>query len=325
MKKLLVPFLVLALVVLTVPAWAQRPNGNNNLDHHCDVSLDGQVTFNKCVHIDQTRSDQYFTAIGCARDPYDFRPDARADAEAVKNDLNFGNQLYVGASTFTDSLCFSFNDFNGIGQSNQAAGNMNNQGNVVSVAAVGSAKTYASALAAVGDSNVGNHISVNYKPDVTITKKDGEGEFSVGPIRGRLDYCETVICVKPSCEILHQTDSLIGSFNNFNGIGQSNQSAGNMNNQNNVVAVAAGIVVDPYVSGGGRGNDFCKDAVAVSASELALNNTCNSFCVDKASFTNTMVGSFNNFNGIGQSNQSAGNMNNQANVISVAASMKVNP
>jgi hypothetical protein len=89
------------------------------------------------------------------------------------------------------------------------------------------------------------------------------------------------------------------------------------------VSVAAGVVVGYYV--GGSGFDFCKDAVAVSGAELALNNTHNQFFAGKVDFNNTVSGSFNGFNGIGQSNQSAGNMNNQANVISVAASMKINP
>ena len=33
-----------------------------------------------------------------------FEPKARADAEAVKNDLNYNNELEVGASTFKDNL-----------------------------------------------------------------------------------------------------------------------------------------------------------------------------------------------------------------------------
>jgi len=277
MKKLLVPIMVLALVALAVPALASN---NHQQEHNCNVSLDGKVDLNKCVFVNQVRNDFYTTTI-CQR----FDPAARADAEAVKNDLNAGNHLYVGASDFKDDMVCSFNYFNGIGQSNQAAGSMNNQGNTVAVAAVGNAKTYASALAAVGDNNTGNNITVRY---------------------GFFDFCAE----------LTQKDCMFGSFNGFNGIGQSNQSAGSMNNQNNVVAVAAGVVVGNTVGGAGSFADFCKDAVAVSASELALNNTCNTFCVDKATFTNTMVGSFNGFNGIGQSNQSAGNMNNQANVIS---------
>jgi hypothetical protein len=302
MKKLLVPIMVLALVAVTVPVLAQM-GGNSQYyqQQQCNVSLDGKVDLDKCVTIKQFRDDCYRTFIFTC-----FEPAARADAEAVKNDLNKENELYIGAATLKDEVCSSFTWFNGIGQSNQSAGSMNNQGNVVAVAAVGSAKTYASSLAAVGDTNTKNVISVTYE----AVQPDGN-TFSFLPGYHRED------------PVLKQTDTLNYSFNHFNGIGQSNQSAGSMNNQNNMVSVAAGIVVDPYV--GGNGFDFCKDAVAVSGAELALNNTCNTFTVCKAEFTNTVSNSFNNFNGIGQSNQSAGNMNNQANVISVAASLKINP
>jgi hypothetical protein len=298
MKKLLVPIMVLALVALTVPALAQ-PSG-------CNVCLSGSVTLNKTVTVNDSRSDCYNTSIGSYFGPKVFDPAARADAEVIKCDLNTGNTLTATDLTFKDEMCFSWNGFTGIGQSNQAAGNMNNQGNAVAVAAVSNAKTYASALTSVTENNHDNHINNN---NIAVTYD------SVG-IPGWPCPVPTPPVIK-----LDQHDVLSYSFNCFTGIGQSNQSAGNMNNQNNVVAVAAGVL--PSV--GSPSSDFCKDAVAVSATDLALNNCGNSFCVDKATLTNSMTGSFNGFTGIGQSNQSAGNMNNQANVISVAASVKVNP
>jgi len=306
MKKLLVPIMVLALVAVAVPVFAsgQYDGGSQYQQQECNVSLDAKVDLDKSVKIYQTRDDYYKTFIFTC-----FEPAARADSEAVKNDLNKENYLEIGASTLTDEVCSSFSWFKGIGQSNQSAGSMNNQGNVVSVAAVGSAKTYASSLAMVGDTNTKNQINILYEAD-DVQPTGFNSIFNPYP--------------QHDPAVLKQTDSLKYSFNYFDGIGQSNQSAGSLNNQNNVVSVAAGIVVDPYV--GGNGFDFCKDAVAVSGAELALNNTNNKFFAGaKAEFTNTMTQSFNTFNGIGQSNQSAGNMNNQANVISVAASMKINP
>ena len=120
---------------------------------------------------------------------------------------------------------------------------------------------------------------------------------------------------------LTQTDTMISSFNGFIGIGQSNQSAGSMNNQNNAVSVAAG--VNDGGSGGWCGFSGGSGMVAMAGSELAMTNSCNKFQLDKATFTNNMTGSFNSFVGIGQSNQSAGNMNNQANVVSVAAAVSL--
>jgi hypothetical protein len=305
MKKLLVAIMVLALVALTVPVWAEN---NSVSDPQCNVSLDANVYLLKLVLIAQLRADLYFTGIFTC-----FEPAARADAEVVKNDLNSYNEItydpqFCGNSSFEDTMTGSFSNFNGIGQSNQSAGSMNNQGNVVAVAYVSNAQTYASSLAAVGDTNTQNNIQVNYGRQENDGPADRFGFNHYDPV-------------------LTQTDKMNDSFNRFTGIGQSNQSAGSLNNQNNVVAIAAGVGEksrDGYQDSRSQGRDF-GSSVAVAAAELALNNTCNKFCVDKVTFTNTMTGSFNGFTGIGQSNQSAGNMNNQVNVISVAASVKINP
>ena len=268
MKRLLVLSLVVALLALAVPGWGDTPPGNGgSLDQHCDVSLDAQVIVTKKLTITQYRYDDASTGTRAH-----FEPKARADAEAAKNDLNKGNEFNLGDDpVFMDDMRGSFKDFCGIGQSNQAAGQMNNQGNIVSVAFVKSDQAYSSTLAAVGSINVGNDFEVN-------------------------------------SSLLKQTDAISDSFNGFAGIGQSNQAAGNMNNQNNVVGASAG-VEDPHSA---------PTMVAMSGSELALTNTCNEVKISNAVFTNSMDGSYKGFTGIGQSNQSAGNMNNQANVVSVA-------
>lgn len=295
MKKVIIASMVVALVALTVPIGAFGQPSYRCCGDDCNVNLDVKVDVDKYVDIYQTRSDYYQT---CIRESFD--PAARADAEAVKCDTNKDNSISFSnclvKADFEDEMTGSFKDFNGIGQSNQAAGNMNNQGNTVAVAAVGNAKTYASSLAAVSAKNKDNEITYG---NVNVS-------YLFDP---------------------KQTDSMSGSFNRFNGIGQSNQSAGHMNNQNNVVAVAAGVLVEGTISGGYGYGDLCKDAVAVANSELALNNTCNTICFNNGNvqFKNCMDSSYNNFNGIGQSNQSAGNMNNQVNSVSVAASVKVTP
>ncbi|MCK9376125.1 MAG: hypothetical protein M0P73_08250 [Syntrophobacterales bacterium] len=286
MKKVLAVLTIATLVAFAVPAFADDccPPPPPSLDGHCDVSLDGQVTFTKDVTITQTRTDNYTTRINKL-----FDPKARADAEAVKNDLNNGNDMWVSNSTFDDTMTGSFQFFQGIGQSNQAASNMNNQGNIVAVAYAGAQDVYSSSLAASGVSNSGNFYGGGYSYP---------------------------------CSDLDQTDTMTGSFQYFQGIGQSNQSAGSMNNQNNVVSVAAG------VDDNGSGGYFCGwggkgSMVAMAGSELAMNNTNNTFCLSKADFSTNMSSSFIAFQGIGQSNQSAGNMNNQCNVVSVAAAVSL--
>ncbi len=284
MKKLLVPIMVLALVALTVPVWAGA--GDCYSAPQCNISLDGSVTFSKCVTIHETQCDTYFTTTFAC-----FEPQARADAEAIKNDSNNGNCLTIGAlllkdPQFTDTMCSSFDGFTGIGQSNQSAGSMNNQGNAVAVAYVGNSKTYASSLAAVGDDNFNNNITYSFSPCTTS-----------------------------------QADNMNCSFNCFTGIGQSNQSAGSMNNLNNVVSIAAGVAEQSGCKSV-EDSSICSGSVAVASSDLALNNCGNRMDVcGNVCFSNSMTGSYNNFTGIGQSNQAAGNMNNQVNVISVAASV----
>ncbi len=297
MKKVLAVLSIAALVALAVPAMAGYPgNTTQPLDEHCDVSLDGQVTFTKNVTIHQDRTDNYTTSLV----PFKvFDPKARADAEAVKNDLNYNNDMEIGDSTFKDRMCGSFSNFLGIGQSNQAAGQMNNQGNIVAVGFVSSNDAYSSALTAVGVSNQHNDYSTNHR-------KDGYGCY--------VDWWHPETTVT-------QADNMLNSFNGFTGIGQSNQSAGSMNNQNNAVAVAAGVNDDS--PGGWCGFSGGGSMVAMAGSELAMTNSCNKVNIDKATFTDNMNGSFNGFTGIGQSNQSAGNMNNQCNVVSVAAAVSL--
>ena len=304
MKKVLVASIVVALVALSAPLWAQTAGflpGNTTapLDGHCDVSLDAQVIIKKDVTITQDRTDRYTTSLVPFKT---FDPKARADAESVKNDLNYNNYMEVGDATFTDNMRDSFTGFIGIGQSNQAAGQMNNQGNVTAVAFVSNNDAYSSALTAVGVSNKNNEYSANHRKDSTGCYTDWWTPATT----------------------LTQTDNMNNSFNTFIGIGQSNQSAGSMNNQNNAVAVAAGVQDDAGSTHGWAG-DFKGGGsmVAMAASELAMTNSCNKFQLDKATFTNNMNGSFNGFVGIGQSNQSAGNMNNQANVVSVAATVSL--
>jgi hypothetical protein len=83
-------------------------------------------------------------------------------------------------------------------------------------------------------------------------------------------------------------------------------------------ALAPGVV---GVSAGAEDPRRAPTMVAMSGSELALTNTCNEVKISDAVFINSMEGSYKGFTGIGQSNQSAGNMNNQSNVVSVAVAV----
>jgi len=197
-----------------------------------------------------------------------FDPDSRAMAEVVTKQINENNSYCLFDPKYSDKIECSFNDFKGIGQVNQAAGSMNNQANIVSAAVTSKENVWANAE--VIDYQLNVHLVYDPK---TI---DPNANFS----------------------------SLIeGSFTKFTGLGQVNQAPGFANNQNNVVAIAFS-------------NCGAKVAEAdVNLDQVNVNNYVNDNCIVR---TNLVTDSFNGFTGIGQVNQSAGNFNNQANIVAFA-------
>jgi hypothetical protein len=100
------------------------------------------------------------------------------------------------------------------------------------------------------------------------------------------------------------TDDILSSFNEFTGIGQVNQAAGYNNNQGNVVAAAL-VSTD-------------KDVAAMTEVAVEQTSYFNTLYSELDYSFDTISNSFNNFTGIGQVNQAAGSMNNQANIVSIA-------
>ena len=196
-------------------------------------------------------------------------PNALAECDVFKCDLNQAGYVDTFYGLYKDDINGSFTNFTGIGQANQAAGYLNNQANIVAAAVVSTDNAAAMTEVAVDQTNYFNTL-------------DAAGSVSI--------------------------DSICYSFNNFNGIGQANQSAGHMNNQNNVVAISAGL------------GSSCRadEVVAANDTYLTQKNTLGEAKVCFAYNSNNINGSFNGFTGIGQVNQSAGSMNNQANIVSIA-------
>jgi len=254
MKKFIIVLMAISLMALAVPALA-------------DCDLDFTVDVTKTATVDKYVSiDKYFTFVVTAY----IDPDALAECDVFKCDLNEHNKVDSYLGTYTDDLTCSFNNFTGIGQANQAAGYGNNQGNIVAAAIVSTDKKVAA-----------------------MTEVAVEQKSYFNTLYSELDY---------------SFDTISGSFKEFTGIGQANQSAGHMNNQNNVVAISAGLT------------DRCGDDGVVAANDtyLTQKNSANWAFPSYALNVNTVTNSFNNFTGIGQVNQAAGSMNNQANVVSIA-------
>lgn len=262
MKKLLPLVLVALLVAFTMPAIAANVDANvyvYELFAKADLILKAKADLELKVVV-----DCYVTKIDET-----FKPNGRVMSQVVKSQINEDSSFCLYDPKYSDLIEKSFNNFNGIGQANQAAGSMVNQANVVSVAV-------ASKDAAWASSEV-----------IDFQLNDGCG-FDPDPTRANF------------------ADKIDGSFNDFKGIGQANQSAGMANNQNNVVSIAA------------------SKGVMVAESDVRLQqvNVNNGLYDSNIVRTNTITGSFNSFKGIGQVNQSAGSFNNQSNVVSVVAATR---
>jgi hypothetical protein len=175
-------------------------------------------------------------------------------------------------NTIQDSILFNV----GIVGVNQDSGNMNNQANAIAVAVVDvtGVGAFANPQAAAEQINTFNFV---WEVDPTI--------------------------------VLRKADYLINSVNNNTGIVGVNQSVGNMNNQGNAVAVAAGLVLTGDVGG---------VVIALAEADLGQVNAENIVLEQASQKLDWIQGSINNNHGITSVNQSAGNMNNQGNVVAIS-------
>lgn len=100
--------------------------------------------------------------------------------------------------------------------------------------------------------------------------------------------------------------SINNSVNDNTGIAQVNQNAGSFNNQLNSVALGLG---------------FTNGAVALAESSLGQWNTNNAISEFNNARTASMAGSVNSNTGVTMGNQAAGHMSNQANMVSISATV----
>lgn len=190
--------------------------------------------------------------------------DDAAESEALANQTNKFN-FEFDKFAFSESIG-SVDGNDGITGVNLSSGNMNNQANAVSVAVVTASDDSRGAFAESQAGADQKNFENNYKSIVSVSTSD-----------------------------------LTVSGNN--GITGVNQSSGHMNNQANVVSVAA--------------STLDQGGIALSEADLGQVNTRNRvFNFDSQSFAFAQVSGNDGITGV---NQSSGHMNNQANVVSVAA------
>lgn len=212
------------------------------------------------------------------------RAEKAAESDALINQTNFANRACENCAEKKDVIDWSVNSNTGIVTVNQSAGNMNNQGSALSIAVD------------VRDGDGGNNHGTGgfAESQAAVDQKNG--------VDGR-EYREGNII--HSINILFREATIENSINSNSGVVLVNQSPGNMNNQANAVSVAVSL----------------KGGVAMSEADLGQVNAYNRVYEYNVTKTATINGSINNNSGIVAVNQAAGNMANQANVVSVAAAI----
>jgi hypothetical protein len=249
-----------------------------------DVNVD--IHYDKTKQINVREDIQIFKSIAIIVNVVS-EPDRAAEAEALINQTNEYNTACENCAEKRDIITNSGNNNDGVVDTNQAAGNMNNQGNAVSIS--------------VDDSEV--------PPDVPGTsEKENDSYAQAQAAAEQTNWLN----IQDATNLLEKSAEITDSFNLNNGVVHANQSAGNMNNQANALAMAVG---------------FGEGGVTIAEADLGQLNTVQNVWESGAEkgdvdgFVNKFVtidSSVNGNAGVVGVNQSAGNMANQANVVSFA-------
>jgi hypothetical protein len=210
-----------------------------------------------------------------------------AESEALVNQRNFANEACENCAEKRDLIENSGNTNSGIVTVNQAAGNMNNQASAVSVAI---------------------DIRTTRPPGVPPVPNPDDRGFAEAQAAADQRNENNLV----ESENLLFRDSLIsGSFNGNTGVVHVNQGAGNMANQANVLSLAVAFTPGVALSEADLGQ--------VNAFNVVLESDSGGTPFVGVHKSAQITASVNGNTGIIGVNQSSGNMANQANVVSFAA------
>jgi hypothetical protein len=271
MKQLFIAALVVGLLTaVSVPSLAQSQIPPGQDPDLCDVSFNVDVLKLKGILITKIVNKRFDYNLNL-ESTQAFLPLQLAEVEVFKCDHNEMNIVIVEEFAGSDNINGSFTNFAGIAQINQASGLLNNQGNI--------------AAAGFTNQNDDNTVWSVSMVEVAVEKANIDNILLVNQING--------------------SDNINNSFNGFAGVGQINQASGVLNNQNNVVAIA--------------NNLQTIGIMAENDTFLTMQNTGNIAVVSSISGSANINDSFQNGTGAVQINQAPGALNNQANIISIAA------
>ncbi|MDJ0945171.1 MAG: hypothetical protein QNJ30_17010 [Kiloniellales bacterium] len=186
-----------------------------------------------------------------------------------------GNTVTEHGTIQTNFLLGSVNGGEGIVGINQDAGNLSNQVNAVAISVI--------------------------ETDAVVAGASLEGSIYLGDNTFNVSNASGLNVID-------------GSFNGFSGIASVNQSVGNMNQQANAVVMAIGLGATDIVSVG----DVDLGTV------IAADNVDN-IDPDTTDYDNRISNSFNNFSGIAQVNQVAGNGNISTKVVGISVNVSSLP
>jgi hypothetical protein len=237
-----------------------------------DVSASAEISKSKDISISETLDIEKKVDIDVE---VELNTKKAAESNTLVNQENTGN---VDINIKTGSLSQATVSGSGIVNANNASGNMNNQANAVSVA--------------VDPSSPGGFPHFPPRDDDTF---DPNSAFAHSQAASdQKNEGNKAINVKASSLSLLSVDGT--------GIVNANNASGSMNNQANAVSVAVG-----------AGTEF---GVAISEADLGQVNSHN---VAISAFYSSAAGLVTSGSGIVNANNSSGHMNNQSNVVSVAA------
>ncbi len=275
------------------------------------ISKEKEITVTESITISTNVSAQSF--INVIADKF-------AEADAIVNQANHGNracencaekvdQIGTGSGAADDSV----SNNTGYVSVNQAAGNMNNQGNAVSVAidsgSFGGGPPPPPPPTGTGQQDVSG---VGFaEANASVQQNNG-----VTGSRGELGNDRNIV---DSINIVFRTALITNAINDNHGVVQVNQSPGQMNNQSNVLALAfserpGGVALAEADLGQFNQNNLSLESDGQQANGDSV--VGDGVGVHK---TASIVGSINTNVGIVGVNQGAGNMANQANIVSFSA------
>jgi hypothetical protein len=283
MHKQLVPTLATWLALLAAGVATADVSVFATIDKTKDVDIEERIRVTKTVELN-------------VRVP--LTATKAAESEALVNQTNAANRSCTNCDEKRDSITNSGNTNSGVLSVNQAAGNMNNQGNAVSIAV-----------------------------DVLVTPTPGSPQppdprsAGFAEAQAAVDQLNGVVrgAIAPNTvdtvNLLFRSGTIQGSLNANRGIVHANQAPGNMNNQANALSVAVsldgGVALSEADLGQVNAFNVVRESDATSGLELRVG-------INKRA---DIIGSINGNTGVVGVNQAVGNMANQANVVSIAAAL----